>query len=336
MAVGVSTTGFVSVPKVTQILESKAMYWTTMRKAIFGDSYISRQGNTFSLADFVDTSTNIACSDSGYVSIGGTTDTVKHIQPLEIKQSYDVSATDILNMQYALGGSTNGVMSDMAARKVMNFMDNASRSIEAMISTQVTTGALAYYEQTQGGSANTDYAINFGLSSPSVTITGTWSGATKTIGDIYEDLMLMDEAMMQDYNMLGERICFASTEAYKTFYDKITALPNDTRIEARIYDDYIQVGKFKIIRVLGTYLNKSGTATRHMPANSFAMVDKGYAAHSMNFLSVANFKAGFSSSPLWWKAMENANGDAVKILTHTRPLPFIDQRGVIFESDVVT
>ena len=54
MAVGVSTTGFVSVPKVTQILKSKPMYWTTMRKAIFGDSYVSRTGNTFSLADFRD------------------------------------------------------------------------------------------------------------------------------------------------------------------------------------------------------------------------------------------------------------------------------------------
>ena len=339
MGLNYSVTNLYNEQAVVGIVNDKPQSISPLRSIIYGDVSTPINGNVVGIKDLVKDIDNIPLSTdgSGYLVQGKKVATTSFFQPMEFKVLDAIQADDLLGLNYAIGKDRNAIFNELVAEKVDTYKKKIRHSIEVMISQQLIDDKISYWYKLQGATAVDVVDIDWDITAPTATVVGVWGGATKEIDDVIADLDAMSDSIDQS-GYIDDKVVIMGKVAYATVKKMVSNLPNDNRNEAHNYPTHIEIDEYKIYKVKGRYKNlSSGAYSAYLPDNAIVMLETTTSGCKMMFCSIGNFKANFTNEQLWFDVLDTNNrGDAMDLIVHSRPLPFVNPAAKIYKANMIS
>ncbi len=246
------------------------------------------------------------------VNIGGASGSINFIEPQPIDTVYHVSAKELNDLKM--------LSSDGHEVWVQNKIEYGRRILRATadaLSCQSLTGTISYPMKIDGGFDI--YTISFGTV-PAVTPTKMWNSTGATIGDVNDTLNKMTETI--EDNGFGIQVEFRCGAAVENFLvNLISTLSNDTRIAAKVGEDYIQIGKHKIKMLKARYWNpQTNTNVNAIGDNEIQAIDMG-TDRAFKYMAIDNLNAELAALPIFVNPVRDPMGKGYSLNFMSTPFP---------------
>lgn len=249
---------------------------------------------------------------SSSVGIGGATGSIKFIEPLPVGVKEFVGA-DVLNNLKVL--TPAGQQAYVNSR--IDYMRKVIRATSESLSGQSLSGKISYAMKTETGMDT--YEVDFGAV-PTYTVVKKWGHADTTLQDIIDDLSEMAEGIAEDG--FGENIDFyAGKTAFSALSSKISSLPNDQRLDAKVVGGTIAIGGYTIYRFVSTYYDPKQKKRVKAIADKAIQAKSKDSAFSFKYFAIDDLDAGLQPLPLFVKTVKVDDPSGYNIIGNSKPLP---------------
>ncbi len=236
------------------------------------------------------------------------------IEPFPINVYRSMTGADLNNWRIWDGKGREGFI----ARQLDLNRHTIRLTTEAMSAQAITTGALDYPVVVDGALTGS-YQFTFG-SITAVSVTTLWSAAGAKLADALKPLVdIRKQIQLSGY---GSSVKFmAGEKAFYALVNLVTSLSNDNRIPAKVEENTVNIAGNVVRLVSETYTNPvSGAVVKKVPDTAVY----GYAEdapHELIYSSLDNIDSNFIAAPFWSKAVKTESGNAIKIISESKPLP---------------
>ncbi|MBN1839767.1 MAG: major capsid protein [Campylobacterales bacterium] len=249
---------------------------------------------------------------SSSVGIGGSTGSIKFIEPLPVGVKEFVGA-DVLNNLKVL--TATGQQAYVNSR--VDYMRKVIRATSESLSGQSLSGKISYAMKTENGMDT--YEVDFG-EVPTYSVPKKWDASDTTLQDIIDDLNAMAEGIAEDG--FGENIDFyAGKTAFSAISSKISALPNDQRLDAKVVAGTIIIGGYTIYRFVSTYYDPKQKKRVKAIADKAIQAKSKDSAFSFKYLAIDDLDAGLQPLPLFIKTVKVDDPSGYNVIGNSKPLP---------------
>ncbi len=249
---------------------------------------------------------------SSSVGIGGAIGSIKFIEPQPIIVNDFVDAKTLNDIKTL---NADGQQTYVNSR--VEFMRKTIRATSEALCAQSLSGTISFPMKTENGMDT--YTIEFGTV-PTYTISAKWDLGTTTLQMIIDDLSAMSEAIEQD-GFGSNNEFYAGKKVFAAVSAKISSLPNDQRLDAKVLGATITLGGFTIYRFVATYYDPKTKARVKAIADTSIQAKSKDTAFSFKYLAIDDVDAGLQPEPLFVKTIKSDDPSGYKVLGHSKPLP---------------
>lgn len=253
---------------------------------------------------------------SSSVGIGGAAGSIKFIEPLPVAVKEFIGA-DVLNNLKVLTATGQQAYVQSYVNSRVDYMRKVIRATSESLSGQSLSGKISYAMKTENGMDT--YEVDFGTV-PTYAVLKKWGASDTTLQDIIDDLSEMAEGIAEDG--FGENIDFyAGKTAFSSLSAKISALPNDQRLDAKIVGGTIVIGGYTIYRFVSTYYDPKQKKRVKAIADKAIQAKSKDAAFGFKYLAIDDLDAGLQPLPLFIKTVKVDDPSGYNVIGNSKPLP---------------
>lgn len=246
------------------------------------------------------------------VAIGSGKGAISLIEPLPvyIQEFVDAKTINDLKILTAVGQQAY-------VNSRIDFMRRTVYATMEALAGQSLSGAISYAMKTDAGLDT--YEVDFGTI-PTFTPTKKWDLETTTLKDIRKDLRTM--AKMVQKAGFGSKVKFRSGETvFDAIVDKIEALPNDQRSDAKVDENVISLGGFKINLFVSSYYDpKLKDYVQPIAATAIQAFSENI-SFNFKYLAIDDLDAGLQPTPLFIKTVKMEAPSGYNLIGNSKPLP---------------
>lgn len=247
------------------------------------------------------------------VAIGSGKGAISLIEPLPVYIQEFVEAKTINDLKIL---TTAGQQAYVNSR--IDFMRRTVYATMEALAGQSLSGAISYAMKTEAGLDT--YEVNFGTI-PTFTPTKKWDLPTTTLKDVRKDLRTM--AKMIQKAGFGSKVKFRTGETvFDALVDKIEALPNDQRSDARVDGNVISLGGgFKINLFVSSYYDPKLKDYVQPIADTEIQAFSENISFNFKYLAIDDLDAGLQPTPLFIKTVKQEAPSGYNLIGNSKPLP---------------
>lgn len=293
--------------------------------------YTNRQQHPLAVIgydDIVDITKNVPVIRRGTKAfqLDGETRTRRYIEVEPIEVSNFISGKDLLDLK----------MLDESGRQVWvdNKIDRQRRSVrksaEAMSALSLT-GTIQYPMKVEGG--YDVYEVDFG-SIQSFTPGTMWDDAGMDISGVLMDLISMAN-VLSDSGYGGSIDWYLGKTAFATIAGLVTNLGNDSRIQARVTENMIQIANFNFIYFNSNYFDYTDSTWKRVVGDKELYAVSLDADFRFYYLALDDVRANLLPMPFYSRVNTIDNPSGYEIIGKSKPLP-IPVPSAILKAQVIT
>jgi len=243
------------------------------------------------------------------ISIMDPKTNVQIIEPQPIKLNAFIGQKEVNDMLMLRGDSKNYTLNN-----AMQELKNNTKATTEALAIQSLSGKLSHAIKTEGG-ATDFYEVEFGTI-PSVS-TSLWTSNTK-LGDVLTLLNTMSNQVAKAGYGAGMEF-FVAEDVFSFVFNLAVSIVNDTRINARIEGNSIQIGAYTITQFPYTYTNPAnGTEVQAVAQGTIIGRGTTY-PWKMGYMAIDVEGAGATAFFVEPIQVKDPNG--VKLVSYSTPLP---------------
>ena len=252
---------------------------------------------------------------SSSVTIGGGGSSLTYIEAQPVDVNYPVPAHVLNNLKQLDSKAQQNWL-----RSRVDFARKTVRATSEALCAQSLTGKINFAMKTDAGMDL--YTIEYGTVA-TVTNTKKWDDDATKLSDIVAYLNLMAEKIEEQGGGVEVEYKVGKT-AFAALVNKITNLPNDTRIDAKVNGNEISLAGFKLTRYASRYYDPKAKAYKDVidPKKVKAVAKDG--GFAFRYLAIDDLDAGLQALPLYMKPIKVEDPNGWKLMAHSKPLPIPD------------
>lgn len=245
--------------------------------------------------------------------------------PVDVEDTVPVA--DINDLE----GATGQEVQDFVDDEVMFVQDTVGLTADALSAISMR-GKIEYPIKTDNGLET--FKIEFG-DTLSYTVEKKWDLETTTLADILKDLLAM-RALLRKAGY-GSKIRWdIGLALYSALLSKITALSNDSRIEAKAVDGAIMLGGFKLELNTDTYYDPATKTDKNTVGDKEIMAWSEAAPRKFFYVKLDVADKAWARLPVYIKMKLNNKEDAYTIFGMAKPLPVPVPQSICWASNVTS
>ena len=246
------------------------------------------------------------------IPIGSGSGQINFIEPQPIDISAFVSAKELNDLKQLTPDAQQ-----VWLQSKIEFGRRTLRATAEALSCQSLTGAISFPMKIDGGMDT--YTLDFGTVAV-VTPTKIFNATGSTLSDVNDTLNKMAEKIEDNgFGMKVEFRCGAKVESF--LVNLIGQLANDTRIIAKVTDEYIVLGKHRIKMLKGRYRNpRTKTYVNAIGDNEIQALDV-ESGFRFRYLAIDDLSAGLAALPMFVKTILSENPSGYQVFFKSTPLP---------------
>lgn len=243
--------------------------------------------------------------------------TVTYIEPQPVILTDTIAATEMNNLKVLFQNGGDESVQSYIQEKIAPLREDARLTAEALAA-QALTGSISYGMSTLGGGI-VSYEIDYGTPM-SKTVSNKWDASGTKIGDIKKDLDTGAQKMRES-GYAGEVRWLANSGVYAALLNLLQALPNETRVNAKEKEGFIEIGSHKIYPVNTSYSNygTDGTVTSTPSIAEKKIVGVPYQNNRLWYAALDSMNANLAPMPFY--AHPEIKELGVDITAQSKPLP---------------
>ena len=246
------------------------------------------------------------------ISIGGAVRNISFIEPQPIDINQFIPQKDINDLE-TLGITTR----DLFVNNNVGFLQDTIRKTIESLTAQSVSGKIAFAMEVDG-SLDT-YEIDFGTV-PVFAPDLLHSDANADLETVQEDLMTIAETVEE--NGYGSDVTFyAGKKVFKRYVALIKALPNDSRMEAKVNGNTITIGDYTIKRMASRYYDPATKTYKPVVADTKLLCRSNNHDFGFKYLAIDSVKTGTHAVPMLVYPRVVEDPDGYKLYGKSTPLP---------------
>jgi hypothetical protein len=192
---------------------------------------------------------------------------------------------------------------------------------------QAIKGAIDYMMQTEGGFER--YQVSYGDGTPLSFAPATkWNDDACTLAMIISDLEEMEDALAAS-GFSGEVKFLIGKKAYGAIANKIAAMTNDTRIDAKAEKGVIYLGGYTLTKDSITYKDRDAAGAEVVKYE--VDIDKivAYASDvpALTYCAVDDVDGNLEAVPFFSKTIKVDDPSGYKVISESKPMPLVSAKG---------
>lgn len=315
---------------------SKVVKRVPKRKSVIYDKVFTNRNNNPSayvrVDDIIQTigSVPVVSRGGSSVRVGGESIGTGMIEPMPIRLSDFFTGARMNDLRAWWGtGDKNGqaLVKAEIDRIITKLMSSTQKTRDALCA-QAMTGKIDYQMKTDSGF--TRYEVKFG-DVLTYAPAKKWNADGTKIGDVLTQLITIRKRLHESGHS-GSIGFMAPTDTWTALANLITSLSNDERMGAKVDEDVIVIGGFKI------YLNDASYSDRD---ESGAVVTKDEITEKkllayvedvpvLEYCAIDDIDGNLQAAPFFAKPIKSNEPSGIKMLSESKPMPLVAPSAILW------
>jgi len=243
------------------------------------------------------------------IAIADPKTNVQVVEPQPIKLNQFISQKEANDMLMVREDAKNYILNN-----AMQELKNNTKATTESLAIQSLTGKISHAIKSEGGASDV-YTVEFGtIANISSSL---WNSSTK-LGDVLKLLNTMSNQVAQAGYGMGMEF-FVAEDVFAFIFNLAVSIANDTRINARVEGNSIQLGAYTITQFPYTYTNPSNsTQVPAVPQGTIIGRGTTY-PWKMGYMAIDVEGAGATAFFVEPIPVKDPNG--TKLVSYSTPLP---------------
>lgn len=271
----------------------------------------------------------VVARGSAALAIGGQAGTRTEIEPMPIRLSQFITGADLNDLRSLYGnGDERGqalVMTKLDSM-VLDLM-RATEMTRNALCAQAITGKIDYMMQNEGGFER--YQVVYGDGTPlSFSPAVKWNDDRCTLAMIINDLSEIEDTLM-DEGATGEVKFMVGKKAFAAVSNKIAAMTNDTRIDAKAEKGVVYLGGYELTKNSITYKDRdaSGNEVTKYEVDAEKIVAFVADIPELTYCAVDDVDGNLEAVPFFSKTIKVEDPSGYKVISESKPMPLVSAKG---------
>lgn len=271
----------------------------------------------------------VVARGSAALAIGGQAGTRTEIEPMPIRLSQFITGADLNDLRSLYGnGDERGqaLVQTKLDSMVLDLM-RATEMTRNALCAQAITGKIDYMMQNEGGFER--YQVVYGDGTPlSFSPAVKWNDDRCTLAMIINDLSEIEDTLM-DEGATGEVKFMVGKLAFAAIANKIAAMTNETRIDAKAEKGVIYLGGYELTKNSITYKDRdaSGNEITKYEVDSEKIVAFVTDIPELTYCAVDDVDGNLEAVPFFSKTIKVEDPSGYKVISESKPMPLVSAKG---------
>lgn len=314
---------------------SKVMERVPQRKSVIYNKVFTNRNNNPSayvrVDDIIQTIGSVPVVTRGgqAVRVSGESMGTGLIEPMPIRLSDFFTGARLNDLRAFWGnGDKQGKALVQAEidRIIKKLMMSTQKTRDALCA-QAMTGKIDYQMKSDSGFVR--YEVNFG-DVTTYAPTKKWNADGTKIGDVLSNLIYIRKKLHESGHS-GSIGFLAPTDTWTTLANLVTSLPNDQRMGAKVDDNVITVGGFRIELDDASYSDRTagGEVTTKDEIEAKKLLAYVEDVPVLEYCAIDDIDGNLQPTPFFAKSLKSDDPSGIKILSESKPMPLVAPTAIL-------
>ncbi len=276
------------------------------------------------------------------LSLGGSSTTRTEIEPMPIRLSDMITGAQLNDLRalYGAGDDRGQALVSAAIDKIVLDLMHATEMTRNALCAQAITGKIDYMMIVEGGYER--YQVQYGdgdtlTYSPAIK----WNDPDCSLAQIISDLSEMEDEIL-DNGFGGEIKFMVGKRTFGAIANKIAAMTNETRIDAKAEKGTIWLGGYELVKNSITYKDRdsSGEEITKYEVDPDKIVAFAADVPELTYCAVDDVDGNLEAVPFFAKSVKTEDPSGYKVISESKPMPLVSAKGfcwaTVYDANIVT